>query len=87
MTLAQHIKLILLMFLLMMGATIYAYCTMDNGYTLSQITEKNRFIDKQLAAYKHPHKLSQTAALAEVWGLTAEDVAKPVDLFADGHQF
>lgn len=43
--------------------------------------EVNAFIAKQLEQYKHPRQMTQAEALAEVWNLTQDDIAKPIYLF------
>lgn len=52
-----------------------------NHQAMASNDEANAFIAKQLEQYKHPRKLSQAAAIAEIWNLTQADVAQPVCLF------
>lgn len=52
-----------------------------NHQAMASNDEVNAFIAKQLEQYKHPRQMTQAEALAEVWNLTQDDIAKPIYLF------
>lgn len=48
-----------------------------------------QFVIKKGKAYRKegsPHKIAVAVALSDIWGISAEEAAKPVDLFGEGRK-
>lgn len=83
----NHMKLLsqlnnaLFAFAVLMIFIWLAYASIQqHGYDVSEIEALNQLVENNTVR-RDPQRLSQSAAIAEVWGLTQDDVVKPVCLF------
>lgn len=54
----------------------------SHGYKQSEIDALNSLVEQQIVL-KHPKWTSKQAQIASVWNLTKDDVAKPVNIYAE----